>query len=655
MFINLSSICSVPPASKTHFSSLLRLSELFFVIIAFFKMFLCLALVSSSLLPYKVYAHETETSDSIPFERIYAEVLEKASRLAFQQVPENSPSFEAYLRGSKKYGLVGPREYVKVDNAFYDLTNSIGKLFLQEFEKACEECILPSLDSLNDQVEALVAKGWLGENSKRAKEILAYRFASAFVSLGGRYGKTAGAIKLAGELVEEAVLWIFHLPGMHVVCEYITAMITVFAGKANTLYRAFADDLAKYSHISGPFPTISSISRLLGTTLIMRRAMARMAIGVRPFDIDEEKLREFVDEEKETKLSYRITKRHRVDKFLRFLQKKAEEKVTKVGQDEAIYFHEMRRKIYAGGRYLFILNHRKRFNSVGQFADESGKLTNGNRSFWLVGLKNDVLDPLTDTKQLKSDLEDRVKMTERLSMDSITEKQVTAYSTSNSEGAEAIFRSLDAITDNENKTFKQRRIDLGFFQSYISGVVPKLLNKMLVSVLDQFEDDKKRIMPIYDLFFKEGSITYYAEQFIDFLRFASIAEETTDPFIKYHVRDYYLKLNESLNIVSQFNGARSVEDIEAINELLKEKLKDLRASMFWIDKPSHVGFLPQSVANFKDFLFHPIKHPTQKIKDRWTYYKDVYDFGRANLMNKDESYKRPRYQTGAPACESLYL
>lgn len=627
-----------------------------------FKVLLCLALVVNALAPYQVAkAHETETSDTIPFESIYAEVLEKVAQLDFQELPENSHNFEAYIRGSKKYVFVGPREYVKVDNAFNGLVSSIGKLYLSELQRACEDCILPTLESVNGEVEALIAKGWFSENSKRAKEILAYRFASAFVSLGGRYGKVAGVLKLVGELVEEATLWLFHLPGMHVLCEVVTAGIAIFAGKTNTLYRAFGDDLSRYSNILGPAPTLRSIGRLAATSMVMRRSMKRMAIGVRPFEIDEDALSDFVEEEKETKLVYKLrnsisknTESHRVVKFLRYLQKKSDQVALNSKVDDPMYFHEMKRKTYRGSKYFFILKERRRFNSIGAFADESGKLSNGNRSFWLVGLTNDVLDPLTNTKELQLDLSERLKVTENIELDSVTQSQVLKYSSTNPEAAEDIFRSLDAITDYKGRSFKQRRIELAFFQSYISGVVPKLLNKMLVAVLDQFEDDKKRIMPIYDLFFKEGSVTYYAEQLVDFLRFAAAAKTELDPFTKYHVRDYYLKLNEALEIVALLKGSRSIEDVESINSLLKAKLHDLSASLFWIEKRSEVGFVPKSLKNVTNYIFHPISHPMEKIKDRIHHFKDLSDFRKAKV-SKDEKYKRPMYSTGAPSCESLYL
>jgi hypothetical protein len=628
-----------------------------------FNIFLSFVFLANLLAPYGLSAHETETTDTIPFEAIYSEILQKLANLEFDELPENSHNFETYVRGSKKYVFVGPRDYIKVDNAFYGLVSSIGKLYLSELKKACEECILPSLETINTEVESLVAKGWFNENSKRTKEILAYRFASAFVSLGGRYGKVAGVLKLVGELVEEATLWLFHLPGMHVLCEVVTAGIAIFAGKTNTLYRVYANDLSKYSNILGPAPSLRAIGRLAATSLVMRRSMKRMAIGVRPFEIDEEALKDFVEEEKETKLVYRIkgsfsntSEHHRVTKFLRYLKKKADKVALKSGSnvESAMYFHEMDRKTYRGSKYLFILKERRRFNSVGPFADESGKFTNGNRSFWLAGLQNDVLDPLTNSIQLQSDYESRSKTIEEIEMDSITKKQIGEYSTTNPGAAENVFNSLDAITDYEGRTFKQRRIELAFFQSYISGVVPKLLNKMLVAVLDQFEDDKKRIMPIYDLFFKEGSITYYAEQLVDFLRFASAAKIESDPFLKYHIREYYLKLNEALEIVALFNGARSIEDVQSINLLLKTKLKDLNASLFWIEKRSQVGLVPDGIKNITNYVFHPISHPMEKISDGLHFFKDYLDF-KKNSSSSSERFKRPTYQTGAPSCESLYL
>jgi hypothetical protein len=628
-----------------------------------FNVFLSIVILANLIAPYSVSAHETETTDTIPFESIYSEILNKLANLEFDELPENSHNFETYIRGSKKYVFVGPRSYIKVDNAFYGLVGSIGKLYLSELKKACEDCILPSVESINSEVEALIAKGWFAENSKRTKEILAYRFASAFVSLGGRYGKVAGVLKLVGELVEEATLWLFHLPGMHVLCEVVTAGIALFAGKTNTLYRVYANDLSKYSNILGPAPSLRAIGRLAATSLVMRRSMKRMSIGVRPFEIDEEALKDFVEEEKETKLVYRVrsgfsnsAEHHRVTKFLRYLQKKADKVASKSGAkiESAMYYHEINRKIYRGSKYLFVLKERRRFNSVGPFADESGKFTNGNRSFWLVGLQNDILDPLTNIKDLESDLGLKKISFKSTELDSITKKQVSQYSLTNQDAAEDIFRSLDAITDYEGQTFKQRRIELAFFQSYISGVVPKLLNKMLVAVLDQFEDDKKRIMPIYDLFFKEGSITYYAEQLVDFLRFAAAAKSESDPFIKYHVRDYYLKLNEALEIVALFNGARTIEDVQSINSLLKIKLHDLSASLFWIEKRSRVGLIPDGIKNITNFVFHPIRHPAEKIKDGVHFFNDFIDF-RKNRDSSNENFKRPTYQTGAPSCESLYL
>lgn len=645
------------------------LKSVVFSMSLFLKLLMCVTLVVNGLMPYEVVAHETETDDSIPFERIYAAILESASQLEFEEVPEGSHNFETYLRGSKKYVVVGPRQYVKVDNAFKGLVENIGRLYIAEFEQACEECILPSLESLTNEALAQVAKGWFSENAKKAKEILAYRYAGAFVTLGGRYGPTAGMIKLVGEFMEEIMLAVFKMPGAHMFCEVITAAIAVYAGKTNTFMRAYG--LSEHSNISGPLKTPRALARLLATSFVMRRAMKRMAIGVQNFEINQDELRHFVDEEKEDKTMYRIRNwvgkkfrkeseddsvkdHHRVVKFLNHLEKKVAKVSAKSFEDEkanAMYFKDIKRKSYYGNRYgwAFLLKKRRQRDSLSQFADHSASITNS-RGFWLVGLKQDILDPLTNPKELKTDFENQPKMTVRLDIDSVTQRQMESYSSNNPTDAEAIFRSLDAITDYEGRTMGQRRIELAFLQSYLSDIMPRLLNKMVESVLNQYSDDEKKLMKVYHLYYRIGEITFLAEQFVDFLRFAAVAKSSTDPFLKYHIRDYYLKINEAMSTVASFEGARTLDDMVKFISSLKEKITDLKKERFWVEKKNKIGFLPSAVSNMLDNVFHPIR----KTKERIHHVEDLYDFGKDNFR-LSQRYKRPKYYTGAPSCESLYL
>lgn len=631
-----------------------------------FKLVIAVTLAINPFYSNTIQAHETSTDEAVPFEHIYGSILDKASKLEFENLPENSHNFEAYLRGSKKYVIVGPRQYVKVDNAFKGLVENIGRLYLAEFESVCEDCVLPSLDNLTNEALAKVAKGWFSENAKKAKEILAYRYAGAFVTLGGRYGPAAGVIKLVGELMEEMMLLVFKLPGAHIFCEVITAAIAIYAGKTNTFLRSFG--LAQYSNMSFASQP-RALARLIATSFVMRRAMKRMAIGVQSFEINEHELEHFIEDEKEDKLWYRFRNfvgrtqlNHRVANFLSSLQKNTEKNNSKAGMlkggeesVDTLYFKEIKRKIYQGNRYgwLFLLKKRKKRDSLSYFADHSASITNS-RAFWLVGLKNDILDPLTNTKVLQSDYDSKDRMSLRLERDSITEAQIQKYSSINPEGAEGIFNSLDAITDYEGRTMSQRRIELAFFQSYIAEVMPRLLNKMVESVLHQYSDDEKQLMRVYSLYYRVGEVTFYAEQLVDFLRFAAVAKSSSDPFLKYHIRDYYLQINEAMSLIATFDGSRSLDDLMKLLNTLKSKVQDLKANRFWIEKRSEIGFLPASITNLTNYVFHPLSHTSQKVKDRMHYFEDLYDFG-ADYFRSEQRYKRPKYKSGAPSCESLYL
>lgn len=652
------------------------------------KLLVCLTLVANTLAPLGVQAHETESNEAVPFEHIYAAILDKASKLEFEELPENSGNYEPYLRGSKKYVVVGPRQYVKVDNAFKGLVSDIGRLYIAEFEQACEECILPELESLTNQALAKVAKGWFSERAKQAKEILAYRYAGAFVTLGGRYGPTAGVIKLVGELMEEVMLVVFKMPNAHIFCEVITAAIAVYAGKTNTIMRSFGN-----SKHSGKSWAVST-AQLIATSFVMRRAMKRMELGVQPFDINQEELEHFVEEEKEDKSWYRLRnfvgrtdQNHRVTKFLNYIQKRSDkvsQKASARGVDpesmDAMYFKDMKRKSYQGSRYgwTFLLKKRRQRDSLSQFADNSADITNS-RAFWLVGLKNDILDPLTDAKALRQDFVSRERSTTRLERDSITERQALAYSKTNPDGAEDILRSIDAITDYEGRSMSQRRIELAFFQSYVGEVMPRLLNKMVESVLHQYGEDEKKLLKVYALHYRVGEVTYFAEQLLDFLRYASVASKSQDPFLKYHIRDYYLKINETMNMVASFEGARSVDELIKFMAALKEKTTELKANRFWIEKNVSSPVLPWFIGKPINAVFHPFKTIAGRVSSDVKYYKDVYNYGwnhlaadvvttplyylglhewtnkkMSNLMSK-EGYKRPTFKTGAPSCESLYL
>lgn len=663
------------------------------------KTFMVLTLIFSA--SFFAHAHETESSDSIPFEEIYAEILSKAAALDYQEIPEHSSNFEPHLIGAKKYLLVGPRTYVKIDNAFWDLADSLSKLYVSEFERVCEECRMPALDELQSEAKALVAKGWFSENSKKFKEVLAYRYAGAFVTLGGRYGPTAGVIKLVGELMEEVMLVVFKLPGAHIFCEVITAAIAVYAGKTNTLMRSFS--LAQQSNMSF-MSQPRALARLMATSYVMKRSLKRMAIEVKRFEIDEHELEHFLEDEKESKLIHKITGRHRVRNFINKLAKKVESKNRKNNsdQDEVSYFKELRRKSFEGHRYgmSIFLKKRKQTDSLGEFADNGGKLTRRTH-FWVMGLTNDILDPLTELKsksdgsivvndfessdlnrarpintdhgvQTAGDLEglsamsaediqtaslDQSVANDLISgpnADAITEHQLSAYPTEHPDNLARIFSSLDAITDYEGRSMRQRRIELAFFQSYMAGVVPRLMNDMVESVLGQYDPKDKRLLKVYGLYYKLGQIYYNAELLIDFLRFASVAKSSSDPFIKYHVRDYFSQIQETLGLIAEFENARQPNQLDDLVRNLDQRIKEISNNRFWIEKKSSLKFLPKIVSQPLGYVFHPI----EKIKTFAHYIEDLHAYGwvgSSDLQSPNARYKRPKFQTGAPSCESLYL
>lgn len=582
--------------------------------VTFILLLLALSM-ANTLSPHRAWAHSEVSNEGVSVEH-YANILEKLGHLNIESSTETQT-----LRANVKissfpfFNVGGQRVYI--DNAFWDLADELSRLYIKEIKQACAECVMPSIEAIRAEAQNLIAKGWVTTKALAIKDAVAYRYAGQFIGLGAKYGTASGIAKIAGELVEDAMLVIFKMPGAHFLCEAITFVIAYYSGATLTAARSLM--YAKYFNRNA----ISNIVRLSVTSYYIRRSLKRMQIEVPEFRIDPSLLEEFKEEHREGKLTYRITGRHRAERFLEKLEKDIEgrrarierlksnaDKLSQKQQQELLKVEAeglhtaltIKKKVFDGYRSkkFLLLKKRNSARTLHSFAPNTSDFFKGT-NFWFFELKNEIFEPNVITE---AEIEHRVleRSIER-SLRDIQLDPITRYQLDQIEGERAkevvahIFNTLDRIGDKNGK-MSERYLQVTFLEAFFGHVLPKLVDTIIEKSLADVEKSERSFREVSRLQWRAGRMTYFTNIFVDFVRFSAFDKKNADPTMRYNIRDYALTLLKAYSGFSEFSDIHTAQDIKRASDYLINQNRILNEERFWLEKARSPHLLPEFIRNF---------------------------------------------------------
>lgn len=616
----------------------------------------CLIVLSLVLTPLLSHSHSEHTGEE-PDIRIFMNFLEKLGRLNIDsEINNQSMRARVQINPLPFFNFGGKKIYI--DNAFWDMTDELTRIYLREIKKACAECEMPSIDEIRRQAQDMVAKDWFKTKAVELKDAIAYRYAGQFISLGARYGVGAGIAKIAGELIEDAMLVIFKMPGAHFLCEAITAFIAAYSGNTLTITRALM--YGKYFNRG----RISTLVRLGVTSYYIKRALKKITPEVPEYTLNEELLKEFKTESPDRKLVYRFTNRHRVDRFFKKLeaevakkrayidrlQTKPPENLSKKQQQELIKAETeglqatltFKKKIFDGYRYklffLLPLNARNRSGTLHSFAPQTSTLLKGT-NFWFLELKNEIFEPHVVTDIEKEARRQQVRPERALSeikLDAITQYQLSQFENGRGQELAAhIFNTLDKIGDKTQKS-SHRYLNVMFVDAFFGQVLPRVLGEIIEHSVHDLDRKERKFLKTSRLSWKAGRLSYFTDVFADFVRFSAFDMKNADPTMKYNIRDYALQILKSFSDFSQFE-IHNAEDMKRASDYLDEQIRKLNAGRFWIEKyhKPKIPLIPKIPTYLSDKIYNLEKNWSIPLPEFTNYI--------------------PIIRNGGPTCESIYL
>lgn len=565
------------------------------------------------------HAHSEFTGDEISIEH-YMNFLERLGHLNIEsEVETRTMRASTNITHFPFFNIGGSKVYI--DNAFWDMADELSRIYIREIKQSCAECVMPDIEQIRSEAQNLVAKGWFTTKAVAIKDAMAYRYAGQFIGLGAKYGTASGIAKIAGELVEDAMLVVFKMPGAHFLCEAITFVIAYYSGATLTAARSLM--YAKYFNRG----RISTLVRLGVTSHYIRRALNRMTVEVPEFKINESMLEEFKENNTERRLTYKISGRHGAERFLEKLEsniaaKRARIERLKQNPDnlskrqhetllkaEAEGLHTaltIKKKVFDGYKYkrFVFLKKRNSAKSLHTFAEHTSELFRGT-DFWFFELKNEIFEPNVITEAEK-DYRAIERSAERAlresSSDSITRYQLSQFeSEKGKELAAHIFNTLDKIGDKNGK-MSTRYLNVTFLDSFYGSVLPKIMHEVVERSVADLDKSERTFRDVSRLQWRAGRMTYFTNIFVDFVRFSAFDKKNADPTMKYNIRDYAIKALEAYAGFSQFGNISTAEDVRKAAEYLHQQNRILNEERFWLEKASQPHLLPEFIRNIGGVL-----------------------------------------------------
>ena len=563
------------------------------------------------------YAREVENESFEKTAALYSELINRVADLSF--LPEMAhPSVRAKINTNGRFKtLIFGKNEVEVDSAFWSLADQTSKIYLSEIKKICEECNLPSLEDLNQEVESKVNSGWVSKILSTTSDTMIDRYGGAFITLASRYGTAAGVVKVIGEIVEDALLVVFKMPNAHIFCEVITAFVVANSGGFNTFIRSFMNaGNVGYKHFT-------LMASLAATSLSVKRSLRQLTIEVPAFEINDTELIDFIEANPDNRVLNRVGNattyalershnhsinnlgehlknfvhsRHKFNLFINKLMKAQDrlylklkarglsDSESKKAENELKVYAYIHKKVFMERRYkrFFFLKKRKKITSLNSMSSKTNDLFRRSE-FWFFSLKNELLEPVIKFRNKSvSSLEFQHKMAD----DPVSDYLTVNFSESeeSQKFLKSLFSNLDVISDS-SKSKKDRYLNFILVESFMRYLMPNSLNELVSRKLSELSHQNIKRLTKYKLRRQVGRILYETDLFLDILRFTSVTKRHKNPLINFYIRQYFLDILDVYKFIASIGNRRiDQESLKIFNNELGKKINNLKSKRFWIEK-----------------------------------------------------------------------
>lgn len=540
--------------------------------------------------------------------RKYMEILQATTSLAPKMLDPESPS------SSLAWVMVGGQK-VYFNSHFWELVRQVAALYHQELASDCHGCPMPTTQDIMGVARDYIAKGWWTDRASRLGNLVVDRYGRALIELGARYGLVAGVLKLVGELVEDALLVVFKMPGAHFLCDAITTVLTLVARRVQIGYRALSMDSP---------PDFSGLMSFLKINYIARKihkAQKKVIFESLPFEINHDEL-EKLNEWGITRKKFFIHLDHDNRKnFVQWLhskvapihrqleEKNLTERKRKRLQKSLNSYQSLKQKITEGHRYkrFLLLFSRKSHSRNLSGSTSLDKYLRGGH-LWVLSTEVNVLDPSLiphrENGRLSSEGQRLVKEFEtnyesfqmepiRYSLAKTFSEQI---SSSHVEQVDKILADIERIFD-PSVSVSQKYLNLVSLEALIGGFIYKIFRKVNDRSWNKLlKDDPStgfsRFKTKTKYWWKMGSLPKHIDPFFDFLRLVAVNSPNGDTYwLKYQAMEYLLEIFNSLSLLEAQDNLAFTSPQQMLNQLDK-RMNKLESMQFWKPKRRVFHWLP---------------------------------------------------------------
>lgn len=555
------------------------------------------------------HGHHSERDPSLELEE-YSRLLERIGSLEFESESQN----------------------LQMSVPFQKLFSLAANDYIEFLEGACDGCEIElSEEELLEKAKELIANGWFPANYQKAQKTIAIRYGSEFVNLGAVYGGVIGLLKVFFELVEDAALVVLKMPGLHVACEIITAVLAFASGGVATGWRSFS-----YAGHLNQSKLINGMKQLI-TSFPADKAFERIALQLGPYQLDSNShghlknhWSQFVESPKEIQRIERIIRDWNVvtEKHYQKIEdlKAKRDSATRQGRINSLTnsieklrsqpptFH-VRRLDIEGRRHgglktlvlalpvwiLLKLKKRNNKHTLPSLRSEGVNSKYRGTGLWMVPFINAVLDPalqgesqtfLREIDHFKAQIHVRDSRRQISNIDSLLlDKGESLGIQRNS--LQELFFDINEIFDF-NKTSRERRLVQKNHSGFYRQVLPKLVNGLFSNWSDMVYEENPRFKSVKKtlrLRWYVSRVSFFVNRFQDYLLAVSMGRRNkTKAFEAEQAKEYIIDIQRTILTLSQVHLNMSDQEVEDLKSQIKEDLRLLKANSFWIEKPALVPF-----------------------------------------------------------------
>ncbi len=559
-------------------------------------------------------AHE-ESGDQDPYEMAVrlGTLFEKIGTLDFdhQLRPESPVTPFVRIKGRNYY----------LNDSFYTALEDVFRIYANEIEKICPECDIPNPESVTEQAKDLVARGWLQNLGEKSTRNILSRYGGEFVDLGARYGHMAGILKVMGELAEDALLVIFKMPGAHFLCDVITMVVSANAAKVSTLFNVWKN--ARGLNRGG----IREISRLVATSYVAKRSLRRVRLEFGPVEVDPALFAEEQSDARQEWLAHEIDDEKRYRRFFeradqqitRYHGEIAELELQKEGKTERQIQRlerrisrlraklsktfQVKRKVFEGRRlgYTFLIFKRKRRMTLYSNEPAMSSLVRGSNA-WMVPLTATVTTPgfafNRNSRQEVSEYLERVGARRSAATSSDINNiliQEASERGVHSDMLGALYSDIDGLFNTQTLR-RERYIQTLGLHAFVGEFMSRLSKKYISIVRAEIIETGPAARYTYKLWglqWRVGRLTYFSNRYVDYLRSVSLVRGNSSLSNESaFAKDYLLKILSAYEVLGRLKTIPTVAEVDVIKQELDEKINDLRAHQFWVEKRAMHSILP---------------------------------------------------------------